>query len=296
MTEPATSRAPSADRRDERRGHFHLVWDMIYRGLRAARGRAHSFQTAVGIFLLGGVVVAVAGAFAFVTLASLVRQGYTQPFDEAVLGWIGNNKAEWMEPAVLEITFLGTALTLSVMVIVAAMFLSLTRHKYSALLLLVATGGGILLNTILKHSFDRPRPQVFAWGAQVLTSSFPSGHAMTSAVVYATVAYLAARLQERWWMRWLTMTLAMLLVLLIAGSRLFLGVHYPSDVAAGMVVGLAWAAFCMATLEAIQKIGRTSAPQILEAELPATRDDDPNPPLPPGATPAERASGTRPSA
>lgn len=295
MTEIPPS-AASADRRDERRGRFHLAWDLMYRGLRTARSRAYSFQTAVGIFLLGGVVVAAAGVVGFVFLASLVSRGYTQAFDEAALAWIGRNKAEWMEPVVLEITFLGTALTVSVIVLIAAMFLALTRHRYSALLLLVATGGGILLNNILKYSFDRPRPQVFAWGAQVLTSSFPSGHAMSSAVVYATVAYLAARLQEHWWMRWLTMTLAMLLVLLIAGSRLFLGVHYPSDVAAGVIIGLGWAAFCMAMLEAIQRIGRTSAPQVLEAELPATRDDDPNPPLPPDATVAERASSDRPEA
>lgn len=278
----------ATDRRDERRGRFHLVWDLIYGGLRASRARAQSFQSAVGIFLIAGAVIAIAGTLVFAFLASLVRGGVTQAFDEAVLGWIGRNRAPWMEPVVLEITFLGTALTVTVIVGIAAMFLALTRHKYSALLLLVATVGGIVLNNVLKLFFDRPRPQVFAWGANVLSSSFPSGHAMSGAIVYATVAYLAARLQPEWWMRVMTMVVAGVLILLIATSRLFLGVHYPSDVAGGLVIGLAWAAFCMATLEAIQHIARRSAPQVLKDELPATRDDDPNPPRPVDATTAER--------
>jgi undecaprenyl-diphosphatase len=89
---------------------------------------------------------------------------------------------------------------------------------------------------------------------------------MSAAVIYSTIAYLAARLQRRRRARVATMTLAALLVLLVCASRVYLGVHYPSDVLAGTVVGLAWAAFCMATLETVQVYARRNAPQVLEDE------------------------------
>ena len=76
---------------------------------------------------------------------------------------------------------------------------------------------------------------------------------MSAAVVYGTVAYLAARLQQRRWARVVTLGIAAVFVALISTSRLYLGVHYPSDVVAGVCVGLAWAAFCMATLEGVQR-------------------------------------------
>ena len=76
-----------------------------------------------------------------------------------------------------------------------------------------------------------------------VSSSFPSGHAMSAAVVYSTVAYLAARLHKRRWARWLVMTAALIVIALISMSRLYLGVNYPSDVVGGVAIGLAWAGF-----------------------------------------------------
>jgi undecaprenyl-diphosphatase len=151
------------------------------------------------------------------------------------------------------------------------MFLWLTRHKYSATLLLISTIGAIALNSLLKVGFDRPRPQIFEWGSHALSSSFPSGHAMSATAVYGTVAYLAARLQRRHLHRVLTMMAASVLILAIAATRLYLGVHYPSDVLGGMIIGLAWAAFCMATLEATQLYARRRDPKILEHEKPAPK-------------------------
>jgi undecaprenyl-diphosphatase len=92
---------------------------------------------------------------------------------------------------------------------------------------------------------------------------------MSATVVYSTVAYLAARLQRTFAARFSIMAIAALVILLICVSRLYLGVHYPSDVIAGVIIGLSWAAFCMATLEAIQLYARRNAPQMLEEEHPA---------------------------
>lgn len=114
-----------------------------------------------------------------------------------------------------------------------------------------------------------------------VSSSFPSGHAMSAAIVYFAVAYLAARLHKRKWARWLVMTAALVLVALIAFSRLYLGVHYPSDVIAGIAIGLGWAGFCMATLEAIQKFALHRDPRLHEEEKPAPAF---SPPIPAGSS------------
>lgn len=95
---------------------------------------------------------------------------------------------------------------------------------------------------------------------------------MSAAVVYSTVAYLAARLQKRHWHRVLTLLCAAALIVMIGATRLYLGVHYPSDVIAGVIIGLTWAAFCMATLEAIQVYARRRAPKVLKHEQPPPRD------------------------
>ena len=261
--------ATTADRRVETRGRTRVAWDLVYRGLRISYKHAHSFTVALGFFLVFGALIAITGTYAFAKLAELVREGYTHAFDVATLRWMERHQTPWLEQLMLEVTMLGTWIVVLSVVGVAALFLWLTRHKYSAALLLVATAGGIGLNTILKIGFDRPRPQVFEWGTHVSSSSFPSGHAMSSAVVYMTVAYLAARLQQTHRARIATIAVAIFVVVTICFSRMYLGVHYPSDVIAGVIIGLSWAAFCMATLEALQRFAKRNAKQVLEHETPA---------------------------
>jgi undecaprenyl-diphosphatase len=220
-----------------------------------------------------GALVALAGVYGFVKFASHVSSGSTQAFDDRVLQLLAEQRSPALDRAVLEITFLGTGSVLLVMVAISGMFLWLSNHRYSALLLLISTTGGIILNNLLKAGFSRPRPQIVEWGVLALSSSFPSGHAMSAAVVYGTVAYLAGRLQRRRLHRAITIALAGLLIILISVSRLYLGVHYPSDVIAGVIIGLAWAGFCMATLEAVQLYGRARAPAVRENEEPAPPDE-----------------------
>jgi undecaprenyl-diphosphatase len=263
--------ATTADRRLEDRGRTRLAWDLLYRALRVSFKYAHSFTAALGAFLVGGALVAIAGTYAFAKLGELVREGYTQGFDERVLRWMQQHQTPWLEDAMLHVTLLGTWIVVLSIVATAALFLWLTRHKYSAALLLVATAGGIGLNNILKIGFSRPRPKIFEWGEHVSTYSFPSGHAMSSAVVFITIAYLAARLQKTHRARIATLVVAAFVVATICFSRMYLGVHYPSDVTAGVIIGLAWSAFCMATLEAIQRFAKRNAKQVLHDEAPAPK-------------------------
>lgn len=95
---------------------------------------------------------------------------------------------------------------------------------------------------------------------------------MSATIVYSTVAYLAARLHAHAWQRWITLSIAGVVIVLISASRLYLGVHYPSDVVAGGIIGLGWAAFCMATLEAIQRFSKRSMPEIEKHEAAPPED------------------------
>jgi len=218
---------------------------------------------------LAGLIVAAIGTWIFVELAEHVQMGASQAFDNAVLRWLGAHHTTAWDNIMVEITALGTGTVVMMIVAVAGLFLVLTQHKYSAMLLLISTFGGLVLNLVLKLGFNRPRPTIFVPEVHAVSSSFPSGHAMSAAIVYGTVAYLAARLHKRAWAKALVMFAALIVILAICISRLYLGVHYPSDVVAGVVIGLAWAGFCMATLEAIQRFGARRDPKILESEKPA---------------------------
>lgn len=258
-----------AERRTRPRSRFVLLWDVLFRALRSSLTHVQSFYAAVGIFVAAGAALAIAGTWAFASLATHVRSGATQAFDDAVMRWMGAHQIPWLKTAMVQLTALGTAVVVMMVVFVAALFLWLTKHKHSAALLLATTSVGIILNGMLKDVFHRTRPQIFPWGTDAFTSSFPSGHAMSAAVVYGTVAYLAARLQRTRLARTITIAIALILVVLISLSRVYLGVHYPSDTLAGVTIGFAWAGFCMATLEAIQLIAARRAPQALADEQPA---------------------------
>jgi undecaprenyl-diphosphatase len=230
--------------------------EVVTSAFRRILNRADTLLGAVGIFLVAGFAIALAGTLGFAELAEHVNSGATQAFDDRVLIWLGAHRNPMTDTMMLEFTALGTATVVLVIAGIASLFLVLNKHKYSALLLGVATAGGLALNMVLKIGFHRPRPQVVVWGTQAFSSSFPSGHAMSAAIVYSTVAYLAARLQKHLWAKLVTMLAALVMIVMICISRLYLGVHYPSDVAAGVTIGLAWAGFCMATLEGIQRFAK----------------------------------------
>jgi undecaprenyl-diphosphatase len=264
--ERRTSRRLTSERREGRRGRLHLLWDVVFAGLRRLGVRANSFYATVGVFLVIGVAIAIAGTLAFAEIGEWVQKGLTQSFDVAVLQWMHRHNTTLLTQMAVELTYLGTGTVVLMIVAVAALFLWHTEHKHSARLLLASVAGNIILNGMLKLVFHRDRPTVFEWQTTAVSSSFPSGHAMSATVCYGTVAYLVMRLQKHHWSRVLTGVAAVILILLVCATRLYLGVHYPSDVIAGILVGLAWAAFCMATLEASLAIARRRAPRAVVEE------------------------------
>ncbi|CAN5314764.1 phosphatase PAP2 family protein [soil metagenome] len=195
------------------------------------------------------VLLLIAGAlWAFAEIADEVGEAGSFPFDEAVLLAMrtpGDPSdplgPRWVEEIGRDLTALGGMAILSMITAAAAGYLVLQGKKRAALLVIVAAGGGMVLSTALKYGFDRPRPELVPHGSYVYTASFPSGHSMLSAVTYLTLGALLARVHPRRRMKVYFLTLAAVLAVLVGISRVYLGVHWPTDVLAGWSVGAAWA-------------------------------------------------------
>ena len=201
--------------------------------------------TLIPIIFIGGAL------WAFIELLDEVSEGETRSIDEAILLGFrmpGDPKdpigAPWFEEAMRDITALGSAPALVIAVLAVVGFLVLAKAWRPAIFTLVARGGGIVLSSVLKYTVDRPRPDLVPHGNLIYTSSFPSGHSMMSAVVYLTLAALVARLIQRKRLKGYALGVAIILTFLVGVSRIYLGVHWPSDVLAGWAAGAAWALGC----------------------------------------------------
>jgi undecaprenyl-diphosphatase len=197
---------------------------------------------------------------AFVGLAGVVFQGGTQQVDEQILRSMRRSDdlsrpigPLWLQGAALDITALGSATVLGIVVFAIVGFLVLQGKSRTALFILLASTGGPLLNALLKEFFRRPRPEVVPHLREVLSLSFPSGHAMTSAAVYLTLGALLSRIAERRATKIYCMVFAMLVTFMVGLTRVYLGVHYPTDVLAGWLVGLSWAFVCWIVERAVER-------------------------------------------
>jgi undecaprenyl-diphosphatase len=150
----------------------------------------------------------------------------------------------WLRSGALDVTALGSLTVLGLTVLAVTGYLLLHRLYRTALFIFLASWGGWMLNTVLKSAFDRTRPDIVPHLREVGSSSFPSGHAMTSAAVFLTLGALLMRLAEHRVAKVYCIAIAMLVTFLVGASRVFLGVHYPSDVLAGWLIGLSWALLC----------------------------------------------------
>ncbi len=220
------------------------------------RSRAPSSASRRGVFPAprAAVALALAAALVFAGIALAVRRGASQPVDEAVLRWFGAHHTPLLDTVALQLTYLGASSVVALTLVVSSALLGVTGHRGSAVLLWVAVLGNAALNTLLKRAFARPRPEVFPFripGIGDAAVSFPSGHAMSAVVAYGTLAFVVARLQPSG-LRLATLAFAALLVLSVGASRLYLGVHYPSDVAGGFAAGFAWAVACAGALGAVR--------------------------------------------
>jgi undecaprenyl-diphosphatase len=197
------------------------------------------------------LLIVVGGVWFFVQLADEVGEGETNALDERLLLALRNPAdptdplgPSWFEEMMRDFTGLGGGGILAFVTLSVVGFLFIERRYALAILVLVAVLGGVLLSVPLKEMFGRPRPDLVPHSTRVYQTSFPSGHSMSAAATYLTLGALLARTQRRRRLKLYFLGLAISLTLIVGVSRVYLGVHWPTDVLAGWTAGTTWALFC----------------------------------------------------
>ena len=192
------------------------------------------------------------GLFDFIKLTEEVIEGQTSGFDQRVLLWFRNpaNLSEplgpaWLEVVVRDITAMGGLLILGLLTVAACGYLWLTQRHKLALFVAISIPAGSLLNAVLKDLFARPRPDIVPHATSAAFSSFPSGHAMMSAVAFLTLGALLSLSTENKKIKIYILSWSVFLTILVGISRIYLGVHWPTDIIAGWIAGGTWALLCL---------------------------------------------------
>ncbi|WP_227370242.1 phosphatase PAP2 family protein [Halomonas sp. M20] len=240
----------------------------MYRLLEKSRQSSHhpfTFLTWLGRYefsILLSAVVLFAGIWGFIELADTVMEGETRSLDERILlafrtpGDLTDPLGPgWIEELGRDFTALGGVGVLVFITLITFGYLLLSRYYRASMFLLASVGGGLLASTLLKLLFDRPRPDLVSHGSIVYTASFPSGHSMMAAVTYLTLAALLIRIQPRWRLKAYLLLAALLVTVLVGISRVYMGVHWPTDVLAGWTAGAVWASLCWLVARWLQQRG-----------------------------------------
>ncbi|MER0237130.1 phosphatase PAP2 family protein [Fulvimarina sp. MAC8] len=208
----------------------------------------HFVKSRIELKALIAILTAACGIWAFIALAGEVLEGDTQALDEDILLLMRSAVdpqeplgPPWLEVLGRDMTAFGGTGVLIMVTAFAALYLFMQDKWRTALVVLAAIASGFLMSQLLKWGFSRPRPDLVPHGTHVYTASFPSGHAMMSAVTYLTLAILTARVEPRIRVRAFLVTCAVIVTFLVGVSRVYLAVHWPSDVLAGWTIGAAWA-------------------------------------------------------
>jgi len=191
-----------------------------------------------------------AGVWLFAALADEVMEGGTRKLDRTLL--LALRRPGDLQPlgplallnAARDITALGGPSVLTLLTIAVGLFLALDGKKHMALFVCGSIGSGLLVSTLLKDTFDRPRPDIVPHEVYAASYSFPSGHSMLSALTYLTLGAILARAHERKLLKAYFLLTAVFLTVLIGVTRVYLGVHWPTDVLAGWTAGAVWALLC----------------------------------------------------
>lgn len=218
------------------------------------------------IVLLSALLIVLAG-WGFIELADEISEKDSRATDRRLVllmrteGDPGDPIGPiWFEEAVRDVTALGSGVVLALISAAVAGFLALRRKYHAVALLAAALVGGAFLNWMLKDHFERPRPDFVPHLLRISSPSFPSGHALLAAVVYLTLGALLTRVVQEMRLKIYILAVAAIFTVLIGLSRVYLGVHYPTDVLAGWAVGLAWALLCWLAARKLQRRGAIEKP------------------------------------
>jgi undecaprenyl-diphosphatase len=225
-----------------------------------------NFLKTVNLYLIAGMTLGIASFLVFLDLAEDVLHEEMGLFDQTIIGLIVGLRSPLNTEIMKFITHLGSALTVIIVAVVASCYLYICLHKkWDAYMLLTALAGASFLNWIMKLGFHRSRPSAPSL-AQAAGYSFPSGHAMISLVFYGMLIYLIWLNFRRGLASYLVIGLLGLLILAIGTSRIYLGVHYPSDVAAGYAAGGFWLTGCVLGLNTIREYSTKKSRQFSAGE------------------------------
>jgi len=204
--------------------------------------------------------------FVFINLAGKVTEGDTLAFDTKILRALRSPVdpgrpigPPWVENVLLDLTAVGGSTVLWLMVTAVVGFMLLQTRYRTALFVLLTALSGELLNAGMKALFNRPRPSIVPHLRDAFSTSFPSGHAMESAIVYLTLGAILMRVAETRLTKIYILALAILLTFLVGVSRVYLGVHYPTDVIGGWIVGFMWASVCWLASQRFETIDEEKA-------------------------------------
>jgi undecaprenyl-diphosphatase len=232
--------------------------------LRSLLARVSSIEkwTLAG-FVLGALLI-----LSFALLASEVAEGETRAFDERILllfrvpGELSRGIGPpWLKEAIRDVTALGGTSVLTIIVVGVVGFLAVSGLRHAAIMVLLSVLGGVLLSNSLKAAFSRARPDLVPHDMVVYTASFPSGHATLSAVVYLTLGALLCRTQSSLAVKAYILSVAAFLTVIVGISRVYLGVHWPTDVIAGWLLGGTWALLCWFVMLWLQDRGEVEPEQ-----------------------------------
>jgi undecaprenyl-diphosphatase len=198
----------------------------------------------------------------FLALGEEIVEGNSLSFDRSIL-LLFRDAADpsdplgpaWFESGMRDVTALGGTVILTLMTVGVVGYLVLAGKRSAALFVIASIVGALILSFAIKAGIERPRPDLVPHGTAVYTASFPSGHATGAAATYLTLGALLARFQARRWVKIYLLGLAVTLTVLIGLSRVYLGVHWPSDVLAGWTLGASWALFCWVVARWLQQRG-----------------------------------------
>lgn len=195
----------------------------------------------------------------FLKLTRELTEGELDPFDRALLSQVIALRTPSMNGPAVDITALGSVTVLTIVVTIAVCLFAVGRHWGSVSQLLIAVAGGAVGSTLLKRVLERERPPEVGQLVHVASFSYPSGHSLASASIYLTLAILASRQMKQPVGQALILSFAILLATIVGMSRAYIGVHYPSDIAAGLSLGGGWALLVSALFSYLR--GRGTLPE-----------------------------------
>lgn len=224
--------------------------DRLHRFLRARL----SLEGYLGLHLTVGVFALLGAAWVFGGIAEdVLTNDPLTVIDMNVATWLHARATPTLTACMLFVSHLGSTLFVSMVSVAVAVWLLWRAYWYRLFAFILSVPGGMLLNVALKHAFHRGRPVFDDPILQLTTYSFPSGHAMAATLLYGALAAFAVWRIRAWRWRVLAAFTAFLLIVLIDFSRIYLGVHYLSDVLAGTAAGVAWLALCLTSVDTVRR-------------------------------------------